>query len=39
VVPLGTDVQKTIDVLVATLDVPSGRLRPYSVVARVLRNF
>jgi len=39
VVPLGTDVQKTIDVLVATLDVPSGRLRPYSVVARVMRNF
>jgi peroxiredoxin len=38
VVPLGTAVCKTIDVLVATFNVQSGRLSPYSVVARVPRN-
>ena len=37
VVPLGVHVCKTIDVLVATLNVTSGRLGPFSVVARTTR--
>ncbi|HZN39292.1 MAG TPA: TlpA disulfide reductase family protein [Planctomycetota bacterium] len=37
VIPLGIDVCKTIDVLVATVNVASGRIGPYSVVARTTR--
>jgi peroxiredoxin len=37
VVPLGVDVCQTIDVLVATLNVTSGRMGPFSVVARTTR--
>ena len=37
VVPLGVDVCPTIDVLVATLNVTSGRMGPFSVVARTTR--
>ena len=37
VVPLGTDVCPTIDVLVATVNATTGRMGPFSVVARTTR--